>query len=356
LKTWLKLSLAVIVFLSTSCGSPIVYYVTKKTETIERNAPPQAGWKRYDFSWQEPRGQVNLLWVVDNTATAEIITDKPPGKSTSRFEDGYKLVIRWIQRQPNLSVQSQVILTPTHRVAEQFLNKSQNDGPHLSSLFQRDRPGTPAILLPNRDSRNGLNFRDIKRFTTPFVDVELGLADNAFVNHADATTYLVFVLANESTALFSNSIENFKKAVSPNRPLSTVNTFNLVPKLGSFCDAGGETPRSFLSVTPSQINWAVNPTEGNLCGDASDWAEQIETWVQDHQIEFRLGELPEDEDQIRVFKGVEDTMLTKNVHYTYDGPTNSIKLKPENFNPPLVKGTAFRVHVRTRPPSPFGEK
>jgi len=158
------------------CG-PVqnTYYsqVNPKTEVSVNQPPPGITVDR--FTYRQPFGNIDILFVVDNTESLQT--------SMARFEKAYrKLLTLWDGPDTrNLSYVLQVATTPDANTASNFGSRERDIQLNLTELFGC---ATAKCLLGSSE----------RRYMDPVFSTGIGLASNAFSGRSHSPLFVVYLL------------------------------------------------------------------------------------------------------------------------------------------------------------------
>jgi len=328
-----------------ACGNQ-VFVVNRKEKVIERNAPPKPAAFVDNFTVDKAHGKANLLWVIDNSYGAEVLFDKPRGKAQHRLQQGYEAVLNGLENRKGplqfVNARSQVVLSPTNKMAGNFARGAKTLKAHFDELFAlpNNLTETHGLLISSRDARKEM--RDYQS-VTPFASLSVGAADKAFEGRADARAYVIFVLASRSAESIPKAVADFEKETFGEKAASSVDVFNVIPGDGSNCSPRASRPDDFLR-EQIKIGWKVHSEEGDICSnDATSWAESILKWIENGSREFRLSFTPEEPETMSVVGAKRSYQF--GTDYTYDAGRNQLIFAPSAG---LEPGELIQVHYSKR--------
>lgn len=342
MKTIAFMLLFTLVAFIQGCGAPMVYYVQQKEKVIERNAPPGAGHFTDRFLYKRAHGQANVVWIVDNTTRASEMFDHAPGVE-GNFQKGYRETVEQLGKRPgpfeHVNIRHQLVASPSGRMPANFYGTDGSNPLHMKEAFNlpKNFSDLHGFFISNADSRRG-ELREWISDPNPFASAERGVQHEAFKNRQNARTYFVFALGSRFTARLEKSKGDYVKAVSPVKPIYTVDTFHLVRSNLATCRM--VRPSDFLEQS-REIGWRVAPAEGDLCGDPSTWARQITEWIQREQSEMRLSFVPLSPGSL-IVRDSQGRRLEFNSQFVYDAARNAIVISP-TLSPPLIEGEPIDV-------------
>lgn len=328
-----------------ACGNQ-VFVVNRKEKVIERNAPPKPAAFVDSFTVDKAHGRANLLWVIDNSYGGEVLFDKPRGKAQSRLQQGYETVLNGLENRKGplqfVNARSQVVLSPTNKMAGNFARGAKTLKSHFDELFALPSTltETHGLLISSRDAKKEM--RDFQS-VTPFSSLAVGAADKAFEGRSDARSYIIFVLASTSIESIPKGVVEFEKEMFSEKPAGSVDVFNVIPGDGSNCFPRASRPHDFL-IEQAKVGWKVSSEEGDICSaDATTWAKAILKWIEGGSREFRLSFTPEEPETMSVVGSKRTYQF--GADFTYDAGRNQLIFAPSAG---LEPGELIQVHYSKR--------
>lgn len=151
-----------------------------KEKVIERSAAPRPGIRVDRFLYGKPRGNVDILFVVDNTETLE--------NAISNFYLEYNLLLEGLRQKPfsGIDFRSQVVATPSERMPKAFARSDESPRFHLNQVFGV-RGSTLRPVIHARESG----------YVRPLEAAMSGLSSPAFQGRDGGPLFLVFILGSD---------------------------------------------------------------------------------------------------------------------------------------------------------------
>lgn len=183
------------VLILTSACTPSQNIIMKE-KVVERNAAPRPSLQVDHFLYGQAHGNVDVLFVVDNTESGEVFLES--------FKTSYVNFINLFPKDVsrNLNYRVQVVSTPNGRAPKNFASNENKPDLQLRELYGPpldDSPKADPIL--QHQERGAL---------TPVESTVSGFSNAAFAGHDGAATFIVYLLGYEAEIYSTSGLEKAK--------------------------------------------------------------------------------------------------------------------------------------------------
>jgi hypothetical protein len=344
------LSVQVMAWIGFSACAPEKKYYMKEV-IKEYLAEPPAGAYADHFIYEEPSGNVDILFVIDNTDIMKGAFNSTPLAPADLFQPSYENFLqKWDDPElKNVGYQVQIITTPSDRFFKHLATSKNDRKTHVAANFTNPEAKPPEFPFPYI-----LTF-DETEHPRPFRSALTGIST---FKRDFSTLFLVFALGKDHSS--SHSEENhtaFEQQLQTKRGLYQTHTW-LLANQNNGKKKGGcplEYPSNFIrEASELKIATTLKVTSGpsdryiDLCDPNWDahWGDDLFKAIVAEKRKYVLSRQPYKPEASLTVKTMRQ-LLRRELDYTFDALTNEIIILPAAG---LTKGEQIFATYYLAPP------